>query len=119
MEYEVEAPDPVPELPLSGDVRRSIYLVFKEAISNAVVHSGARRVRVGLSCQDGMLELAVSDDGRGLPTGSDAAQPSRRGHGLRNMRLRAGEIGAEFGIRSSAGDGTTIWMKQRIAQPGH
>jgi signal transduction histidine kinase len=119
MQYEVTIPETDVALPLPGDVRRNIYLVFKEAINNAVQHSGAQSVRVSISYLGGVFEVAVVDNGKGIPSVPSVEKPSKRGHGLRNMRLRADEIGAEFEIVPSPGGGTTVRLRKRIAQLSH
>lgn len=116
MHYEVDciAGD---HLDLAQDVRRNIYLVFKEAITNAARHSGGTLVRVRAKADNGVFELSVCDDGKGLPAVPDGS--SKRGHGLRNMRTRAEEIGAQFMLESTEGKGTTVCVRKRIAQTGH
>ena len=97
---------------VSEDIRRNIFLVFKEAISNAAQHSGATLVRVTAKMVSGAYELTVGDNGRGLPP--QPVGPTKRGHGLRNMEHRAKEIGADFSIVSSEGQGTTIRLTKRM-----
>ncbi|GAB3835728.1 tetratricopeptide repeat-containing sensor histidine kinase [Hymenobacter jeollabukensis] len=65
--------------------RQALYLIYKEALHNAVKHAGARQVTVRLRLRGRQLELDVHDDGRG-PT-----VPARTsgGQGLRNMQARA------------------------------
>jgi signal transduction histidine kinase len=94
------------------DVRRNIFLVFKEAVNNAARHSEATNVQVSLRCLDDAIELTVCDDGRGIP--EKPIGESKRGHGLRNMELRAKEIGAEFSIATVEGKGTTIRVTKRM-----
>lgn len=117
MKYEIEIDPESPPLDLSQDVRRNIYLVFKEAIANAARHSGAGLVRVGAKTNDGALTLTICDDGKGLPP--QPAGQTKRGHGLRNMQHRAEEIGADFSIDTSGGKGTTVRLVMRMTQSGH
>ncbi|MCC3159852.1 histidine kinase [Hymenobacter sp. 15J16-1T3B] len=64
--------------------RQALYLIYKEALHNAVKHAGARQVTVRLRLRGRQLELDVHDDGSG------AALPARPvGQGLRNMQARA------------------------------
>lgn len=69
-------------IPLS--TRQALYLIYKEALHNAIKHAGASQVTVRLRQQGRLLELAVRDDGRG---GALPARPA--GQGLRNMQQRA------------------------------
>jgi len=88
----------IPELSLSMEQRRNIFLVVKEALHNVVKHARAREVSVSMSCSD---ELAVSiiDNGRGPA----AAAARREGNGMRNMRKRIEAIDGTFGTADEGG----------------
>jgi ligand-binding sensor domain-containing protein/signal transduction histidine kinase len=91
------------ELTLGTDVRRQVLLVFKEAVHNAVRHSGCTAAAVRISVADGRLTVAVRDDGRGFDP-----EARRDGHGLASMTARARGLGADLEVRSAAGQGTTV-----------
>jgi signal transduction histidine kinase/ligand-binding sensor domain-containing protein len=88
---------------LDPEIRRTFYLVFKEALHNARKHAAMRRVDVALRRDRGGLELRVVDDGKGF----DPSAPSK-GHGLDGMRRRAEAIGGRFEVRAAPDGGTTI-----------
>ena len=91
-------------VPLGADVRRHLYLAFKEAITNAVKHARATEVGVSLRIADDTLVLEISDDGCGLP-------PTRldpTGNGLKNLRERMAAAGGTLGVESASGAGTRI-----------
>lgn len=72
-------------------VCQSLYLIYKEALHNAVKHArGARLVTIRLSLEAGQLCLHVYDDA--------PVQPAiiRRGHGLANMHRRARAVGGSL-----------------------
>ena len=75
--------------PLSPEVRRALYLIFKEALHNITKHAPAgAHVRAALHETGHHLTLAISDDGP-PPT-----RPTRAsGHGLHNMQARAEAVG--------------------------
>lgn len=98
--------------PLDADSRRQVFLVFKEALRNALRHSGARTVEVTLRREGPELVLHVRDDGRGLAEG-DAG----RGHGLVSITRRAARIGAALAIRPSAAGGVEIELRTGAAPP--
>ena len=81
--------------------------IIQEALTNARKHARARSVSVTFAAQDGCAQVAVQDDGCGFePQDIFDAAP---GHvGLRVMRERAEEIGGEFAVHSSVGQGTQI-----------
>ncbi len=104
----------------SADVRRELLRIANEAVSNAVRHSGARRVAIGvdLDTADQTARLVVEDNGCGFDTG--AARPG--GHGLANMASRAGALGGDLDVYSRPGSGTTVRasvpMSGRLASGG-
>jgi signal transduction histidine kinase len=49
--------------------------LLREAVANAVRHGGADRIDVGLSIDDGRLQLNVADNGSGFPQSKEAAEP--------------------------------------------
>jgi signal transduction histidine kinase len=81
-----------------------LFRIAQEALSNAVKHGRARRVRLELVPGREQLELVVRDDGRGFK--ADATR--RKGMGLRLMKYRLGMMGGTLSIQSSAREGTTI-----------
>ena len=102
-----EIPDAIPELHLSTEARRNIFLVVKEAVHNIVKHSGATDVRMRVSFLSEQIEIRIEDNGRGF----DTEQSSRFGNGLRNMEKRMNEIGGTFEIWSKAGQGTKVAVR--------
>jgi signal transduction histidine kinase len=93
------------DLRIGADVRRQVYLIFKEAIHNIVRHSGARRVEVGLGSSKEGFALRVVDDGRGF-------DPAVRheGNGLVNMRRRAAAVDGRVQLQSAPGRGTVLTL---------
>lgn len=86
------------------DVQLVVYRIAQEALSNALRHSGAGRIRVRLSCEGSRLELAVLDDGRGFCF----EQGTGDGLGIPGMRERALLVGGELRIESRPGLGTRV-----------
>jgi signal transduction histidine kinase/ligand-binding sensor domain-containing protein len=73
--------------------------IANEAISNALKHADATRLRVGLACEGEVLLMTIEDDGKGFTADQDYQQ---LGHfGLAGMRERAAEIGAVLDVESS------------------
>ncbi len=71
------------EPPLSLEQKTHLYRITQEAVTNAVKHGRPSNVRVLFRWSPDALELTVTDDGRGMDTGTDG------GVGLRNLRDRA------------------------------
>jgi signal transduction histidine kinase len=93
-------------LNLGADVRRQVYLIFKEAINNIVRHAQATTTEVELKIEGCWLGLRITDDGRGF-------DPAREydGNGLLSMKKRAGRFGAELRIDSGHGNGTCLFLR--------
>jgi len=101
----VEAGRPRPLHPQARDV---VYLVGREALLNAAMHSQGKGIELRLDYAPRRLVLTVRDDGVGI--GPDVlADGARRGHyGLVGMRERATELRATFTIARAAGGGTEV-----------
>jgi signal transduction histidine kinase len=96
------------DLKVGANVRRQVYLIFKEAIHNIARHSGATSVDVELDRDGGVLLLRVSDDGHGFDVGAKS-----QGHGLGSMRGRAEALDGTVQFESSA-QGTTVRVMVRV-----
>jgi len=107
----LDLPVEVPAWPLTAETRHNLFLAFKEALNNAVKHSGASEVRISLGLRPDSLVLVVRDNGRGIdPTRAGATGPGRivSGHGLSNMKRRLDRIGGRCEILSETSEGTSV-----------
>ena len=111
----LDLPLDAPPLTLSAKTRHHMILIAKEAITNAVKHSGASEVRVSVRVEGDELLLVVEDDGRGMPGRSDdrtkPTSPSGSGLGIANMRERVAALNGRFTLESSPATGTRILVK--------
>ncbi|MDE3069021.1 MAG: ATP-binding protein [Verrucomicrobiota bacterium] len=106
-------PHDLPPLPLPPDLRHNIFLIVKEALTNAFKHAGAREVQVEAGVASDALEIRVRDDGSSFDPASALAG---RRNGLGNMRRRADAIGGRLELQSAPGAGTTV--KLLVPLPG-
>jgi ligand-binding sensor domain-containing protein/signal transduction histidine kinase len=104
VECELDIPAQPPAIPLSSQLRHHLLLAVHEAFTNLLKHSGATRARVFVACDNGKLQIAVTDNGHGFANGA----PNGMGNGLRNMRQRLTDIGGDCAVASVPGEGTTI-----------
>jgi len=88
---------------LQMEHRKDIYLVFKEAVNNAVKYSTCKNLRVSISRNGNVLKLEIADDGRGFDSGT-----IKKGNGLDNMRMRVQMMKGKLNITSSENSGTQI-----------
>ena len=98
------------DIRLEGNLRREVFLIFKESISNIVRHSGCSEANIELKIAGSRLELTIADNG----TGFDPDRESD-GHGLLSMRSRAADIGASYELVSTVGHGT--WIRVGVPLP--
>jgi len=92
--------DSVTERP-SPAIEAMAYFCAAELLANAAKHSYADTIRIRASEQDGVLLLAVTDDGTG---GIDPA----RGSGLSGLRQRVSTVDGRVDIASPPGGPTRI-----------
>jgi two-component system sensor histidine kinase DesK len=85
------------------DIEEAIALALREGVTNTVRHAGAAHCRVSLREDQGIVELEIADDGRGLH--------EREGNGIRGMRERIASVGGS--VEYSGAHGTTL----RVAIP--
>lgn len=92
---------------ISLDPTRSltVFRLFQEALTNVARHAGASQVRARVQVRDGILELSVEDDGRGI-TRQEAR--SLKSLGLIGMRERARWHGGRVEIQGTPGKGTLV-----------
>ena len=102
-------------LTLRSDLRRQVYLIFKEAVNNSIRHSGCTRVDLQLAVEGRELQLTISDNGCGVrePQGGS---PDGDHHGMENMRKRANSIGGSVEITSKPAGGTQVCLRVPLAR---
>jgi signal transduction histidine kinase len=84
-------------------VETTVYRVVQEALTNVAKHADATRATVTAVERDGMVEVAVTDDGRGF-----REEEATEGFGLIGMRERVRLAGGRHEIESTPGQGTTV-----------
>jgi signal transduction histidine kinase len=109
----LDLPQELPTQSLPPEMRHNIFLVVKEALTNALKHAHAREVRVQAKASARALELVVQDDGEGFAAEALSPTPGRR-HGLGNMRRRAEEMGGTLTVESGRGKGTSVRLVVRF-----
>lgn len=101
MDYAFEVPDEIPQVAISGEQRRNIYLVVKESVHNAIKHSSASLITITFDFTD-QFSITIHDNGKGI-----AMDKIRQfGNGLKNMKQRMETIGGRFCITPE--NGTTV-----------
>jgi signal transduction histidine kinase len=86
---------------LPAEVESTGYFVVAEALTNAVKHAAADRIRVGVRIAGGRLEVEVTDDGVG-------PGPGEPGFGLRSLADRVAALDGTVTLRPGPDRGTTL-----------
>jgi ligand-binding sensor domain-containing protein len=100
---------------LRYDVQANIYVIGREAITNAVNHAEARRILAQLMYSEREVRLTVEDDGSGFDP--ESAKEKKDHWGMAGMRERAKQIDASFTLESARGRGTKIGVSVESRQP--
>jgi signal transduction histidine kinase len=91
-------------LDLEPAVALHLYRIAEEAVANAVRHAKAKKITIELRFHAKRgVTLAIADNGKGF----DPSIASE-GMGLRNMKYRAGAIGAALTIAAKPREGTRV-----------
>ena len=101
IDCEVECPHPV--LVRDNTVATHLYRIVQEAVNNAARHSGGNHIVIRVCRSNGKLEVAIIDNGSGIP-----APPPKSGMGLNIMDYRTRRIGGTLQLQRSTPQGTTI-----------
>lgn len=80
------------------------YLIAKEAVVNAIRHSGATDIEVEVDYTGRRIRVVVRDNGCGIPPGGR----DQRHMGIFGMRERAAAVGGKLRIWSGCGAGTEV-----------
>ena len=99
---------------LGADLRREIYVIFKENVNNLVKHSGASAVEMEIQYEHRHhFGFTIADNGRGFNVNDvvEGGSSGMGGNGLPNMRKRAAALGGTFEIFSEPRKGTTVRLK--------
>lgn len=85
--------------------------IAQEALANVRKHADASAVKLRFGFEEGLLQLAIQDDGAGIEP--EQAHHSQ-GNGLRNMRSRARALHGEFRLETAPGAGARLFVTAPI-----
>jgi signal transduction histidine kinase len=102
-------PDPLPRF--DPMVEHQVYLIVKEALTNAAKHAAAQQLDVDVHSSESRLVLAISDDGRGIPW------EVREGFGLTHIRDRVRSLGGTLHVEDVHAGGTRLLVTIHRREP--
>jgi|GEM_PF-6233482 len=94
-------------LPVSMEIRRHLFLAFKEAVHNAVQHSEAGTLEIEVNQQESAVRITIKDDGKGFVR----KELEEDGKGLESLERRGAHPRLSFIIDSQPGIGTTVSLE--------
>lgn len=107
--FTFNAPDHQHDTRLDTDVRREVFLVFKETVNNVARHARCTEAAIDFRMDGHWLELSVCDNGKGFDP-----EHINDGNGLTSMRQRARKIGGALTITSMIENGATVKLKAPV-----
>lgn len=99
---------------LRMEMRRNLYLIFKEAVNNVAKYSQAANAFVMIWNRENNLKMTIRDDGNGFEI-----KTIKTGNGLLNMQQRADQMKAKFNLESIPGKGTIVELEFKNAEHGN
>ncbi len=103
-------PDEIPACELTGEKRRNILLIVKEALHNIIRHANATNATIRCRVEHGRLFLQIEDNGKGLPD----FDHKKKGKGLDNMAKRAENLGGKISFSSMPDKGTSVILEVQL-----
>ena len=125
VEYQFSDSQNLKNITLGVDVRREVYMIFKECVNNLAKHSKCTKAEFDIRLENENLVIGIRDNGRGFAESALSDETSSAftaetngggsrsfgGNGLKNMRRRAVNLGGELRIDSEIGKGTHLILK--------
>ncbi len=109
IDYKIKMNEVNNEEKINPELKRNIYLIYKEVLNNIIKHSNAKSVSIDFQKNDSKLRIVIEDDGKGF----DQANV-KEGNGLRNIKNRSEQISALLEIVSKPGEGTKTIVEASI-----
>ena len=101
-----------PEIVVDPQLSTTVFRIFQETLTNVTRHAQATEVHATLKRADGVLEMRVCDNGKGLTA---EESPKRKSFGLLGIRERVREHNGDFMIRDGANGGTCVEVRIPLA----
>ncbi len=98
-----------PERRLPTQMEIALFRITQEAIDNSVIHGKATEILVTIEISDGVIRLAIADNGTGFDVSKVLSAAKATGlYGLAGMKERVQAIGGKISVDSNPGQGTTL-----------
>jgi len=111
--YQYHIPEIIPEIKITGGVRRHIQLLIKETVHNIIKHSRATQVVFTIVITNDLV-ITIHDNGIGIP--ADCTYTSS-GSGVKNMKKHADAVQGLLAVKNHVG--TTIQFSVKLQSLSH
>ncbi|MDI6802493.1 MAG: two-component regulator propeller domain-containing protein [Bacteroidota bacterium] len=89
-----------------------IFRIIQEALNNVVKHSGASECNVSVKHKDGILNIQITDNGKGFEVDTVLIKgKNNEGFGISNIIERVKLLKGEIAVKSSPNNGAAIYIK--------
>jgi len=97
---------------LDNMVSNTIYRIYQESLTNVARHSQATEVRSELTCENGVLNLTIRDNGIGF---DPEILKTKKSFGILGIRERALMINGDFNLESKINQGTIMTVRVNLS----
>jgi ligand-binding sensor domain-containing protein/two-component sensor histidine kinase len=98
------------DIKLPMEYKQNLLLMFKEAINNAIKHSGCKKLILEALYKNDIIEIVLKDDGAGFDFNK-----IKFGNGIKNMETRANKIKGKLSWKSESGKGTIVMFSGKLS----
>lgn len=99
------------DIKLPMEYKQNLLLMFKEAINNAIKHSGCKKIILEAFYNNYTIKIILRDDGRGFDLND-----VKFGNGIKNMKARANKINGNIMWDSGKEKGTVISFTGKLGK---
>lgn len=110
IDYHFQETGKMKNVKIDVTIRKNLFLIFKEALNNAMKYSNCTEIKIDLTLTPARLAMDIMDNGDGF--NFNHIKP---GNGLNNMKERTALMGGQFNIKTSEKQGTHISVVVAIA----
>jgi hypothetical protein len=100
IEYALEMDENIPGN-LEMELRKNLWLIFKEIITNIIKHAEAEYVLIRFTTESGKLNITIRDKGKGFDVNT-----LKTGNGINNVKKRVETINGKLSLDSTPSEGT-------------
>ena len=109
--FQVKNVEKSDDIKLPMEYKQNLLLMFKEAINNAIKHSGCKKIILEAYYKNDLIEIVLKDDGNGFDLNN-----VKFGNGIKNMESRANKIKGKLSWNAESGKGTTVIFSGKLGK---